>query len=122
MESEHAAPPVHAAREEAAASDGGPQAAPAAGAGTAARPAPARPPVAGDGAGADADVRAGAPPSVPRRVLKLVVTLRPDGGTGPLGYRALLALGADGCDPVLRAVEAADVRAAVDQVPALVAE
>jgi hypothetical protein len=56
---------------------------------------------------------------VPRRALKLVVSLRPDDGTG---YRVLLALGADGCDPVLRAVGAADLQAALDEVPGLSAE
>jgi hypothetical protein len=54
-----------------------------------------------------------------RRGLKLVVTLRPDGGPA---YRALLAVGADGCDPLLRSTEVADLRAALDELPALVAE
>ncbi|MGD9894805.1 MAG: hypothetical protein AB7U18_26275 [Dehalococcoidia bacterium] len=62
-----------------------------------------------------------APPAAtpPRRALKLVVTLRPDDRAG---YRAILALGVEGCDPVLRSGEAADLPAALDQVPALLTE
>ena len=62
---------------------------------------------------------AGPAAPAPRRSLKLVVTLRPVGGAG---YRALLALGADGCDPLLRSAEAGDLQGALDEVPALVAE
>jgi hypothetical protein len=54
-----------------------------------------------------------------RRALKLVVTLRPADGRG---YRALLALGADGCDPMFRAVEAADFAAALAEALPLLAE
>jgi hypothetical protein len=107
MDADHAdedAPPAAA---------GGPPA-PAEDASPAVRPAPDAPRTA-DGAAA------GAPASCegPRRALKLVVSLRPGGGTG---YRALLALGADGCDPVLRAVEVADLQTALNEVPGLAAE
>jgi hypothetical protein len=54
-----------------------------------------------------------------RRTLKLVVTLRPDERAG---YRAILALGAEGCDPLLRSAEAADLPAALDEIPALLVE
>jgi hypothetical protein len=54
-----------------------------------------------------------------RRTLKLVVSLRPG---GDLGYRALLALGADGCDPLLRTVDVADLASALDELPGLLAE
>lgn len=54
-----------------------------------------------------------------RRTLKLVVTLQPIDGAG---YGALLALGADGCDPLFRSVAVADLPAALDEVPALAAE
>src|SRR5947209_4773950 len=52
--------------------------------------------------------------STTRRALKMVVTLRP--GDGPT-YRAVLALGADGCDPLLRSAEVGDLQAALDEVP-----
>jgi hypothetical protein len=58
----------------------------------------------------------GAPP---RRALKLVVSLRPGNA---MGYRALIALGCDGCDPLLRAADVADLVAALDEVPGLLAE
>ena len=54
-----------------------------------------------------------------RRALKLVLHLQP---VGAAGYRALLALGADGCDPLLRFTEVANLAAALDEVPGLVAE
>jgi len=54
-----------------------------------------------------------------RRALKLVLHLQP---IGAAGYRALLALGTDGCDPLLRFTEVADLAAALDEVPGLVAE
>src|SRR5436305_14715829 len=54
-----------------------------------------------------------------RRGIKLVVTLRPDDGGA---YHAVLALGADGCDPLLRAADVDDLAAALDEVPALLAE
>jgi hypothetical protein len=52
------------------------------------------------------------------RALKLVVTLHP----GESGHRALLALGADGCDPVFRSCAVDGLLAALDQVSALLAE
>jgi hypothetical protein len=55
---------------------------------------------------------------LPRRALKLVVTLRPDDGAG---YVVVLALGADGCDPLLRATRAQDLPSALEEVPALLA-
>lgn len=55
----------------------------------------------------------------PRRTLKLVLTLQP---VDDQGYRALLAIGAAGCDPVLRSATVDGLPAALDQVPALVAE
>lgn len=59
------------------------------------------------------------PAAASRRALKLVLHLQP---IGAAGYRALLALGADGCDPLLRFTEVADLAAALDEVPGLVAE
>lgn len=58
-------------------------------------------------------------PTPARRPLKLVLTLRPlDDG----GYRALIALGADGCDPLLHAAPAPDPAGALALVPPLLAE
>jgi hypothetical protein len=54
----------------------------------------------------------------PRRPLKLVLTLTP---AQTVGYRALLALGADGCDPVLRSAHVADLPAAFQELAALIA-
>ena len=54
-----------------------------------------------------------------RRGLKLVVTLRP---AGDGGYRALLALMADGCDPSFRSTTVDGMAAALDEVPALLAD
>ena len=55
----------------------------------------------------------------PHRALKLVVTLQPsDAG----GYRAVLAVGADGCDPLLRCVEGESLASILAAVPTLVAE
>jgi len=54
-----------------------------------------------------------------RRALKLVLHFQP---IGAAGYRVFLALGADGCDPLLRFTEVADLAAALDEVPGLVAE
>jgi len=58
------------------------------------------------------------PPAPTRRALKLVVRCKPEGD----GYRVLLALGADGCDPVFRTAAADGLTAALDEVPALAAE
>lgn len=55
----------------------------------------------------------------PRRSLKLVVTLRPDGNAG---FVVVLALGAEGCDPLLRVAPVDDFLAALEDVPALLAE
>ena len=55
----------------------------------------------------------------PRRPLKLVLTLKPGAGSGA---HVVMAIGADGCDPLLRSGEVEDLRAALDLVPGLVAE
>lgn len=55
----------------------------------------------------------------PSRTLKLVLTLRPDEGAG---YRALLALGTEGCDPLFRSCAVPDLPAAFDQAVALATE
>ena len=55
----------------------------------------------------------------PRRALKFVVTLWPGAAAG---YDAVLALGADGCDPLLRAAHVADLAAALEEIPGLLAE
>lgn len=57
--------------------------------------------------------------SGPKRALKLVLTLRPGEGSS---YHALIALGADGCDPLLRTIIVADLPAALDAAAALAAE
>jgi hypothetical protein len=55
----------------------------------------------------------------PRRTVKLVLTLQP---ANSQGYRALLAMGADGCDPVLRAADVADFTAALDEMSRFIVE
>ena len=60
-----------------------------------------------------------APAEVPRRTLKLVLTLEPS--VGP-GYHALLALGAEGCDPLFRSLDAESLPTVLDEVPSLMAE
>ena len=55
----------------------------------------------------------------PRRALKLVVSLRPGNA---MGCRALIAVGSDGCDPLLRATDVADLAGALEEVPGLLAE
>ncbi|MCC6175640.1 MAG: hypothetical protein IT305_10085 [Chloroflexi bacterium] len=58
-------------------------------------------------------------PPAARRPLKLVVTLTPiEGGA----YRAAIALGADGCDPLLRSMTASGLAAALEAVPPLLEE
>lgn len=57
-------------------------------------------------------------PSPARPPLKLVVLLQPEGD----GFRALLSLGREGCDPELRSARVDDLAAALDEVPALLAE
>jgi len=66
--------------------------------------------------------RGGAVPATtlqPSRALKLVVTLRPRAGA-PIA--ALLAVGADGCDPIIQSITVDDLHAALVAVSALVAE
>jgi hypothetical protein len=54
-----------------------------------------------------------------RRAIKLVLTLTPaEAGQ----YRAALAIGAEGCDPLLRATTVSTLSDALDQVPMLVEE
>lgn len=60
-----------------------------------------------------------APVDVPRRTLKLVLTLQPKPDPG---YHALLALGAEGCDPLFRSLDVESLPAVLDEVPTLVAE
>lgn len=56
------------------------------------------------------------PQAGPRRALKFVVTLQPD----PDGsYRAVLAAGADGCDPLLRTMIVQDLAAALTELARL---
>jgi hypothetical protein len=69
-----------------------------------------------------ADREAGAGDSRPEGAavspLKLVVTLSPS----PAGRtRAVLGVGREGCDPVFRTIEDADLGAALDAVPDLIA-
>jgi hypothetical protein len=84
-------------------------------------PAPPQPPTATAAVATSthetAEPAAGGAP--PRRALKLVVRLRP---ANAMGYRALIALGSDGCDPVLRAADVADLAGALEEVPGLLAE
>jgi hypothetical protein len=65
-----------------------------------------------------AEAAAAAPSAPVPRSLKLVVSCAPHQG----GYRAALALGAEGCDPLFHAVVADGLVAALDEVPALLAE
>lgn len=53
------------------------------------------------------------------RVLKLVLTLKPADGAG---YHALLAVGSDDCDPLMRSVEGVDLSGALQEVASLAAE
>lgn len=53
------------------------------------------------------------------RALKLVLTLRP---AESAGYHALVAVGSDACDPLLRSVDVVDVPAALQEVASLAAE
>ena len=55
----------------------------------------------------------------PRRTLKLVLTLQP---RADAHYRALIALGADGCDPVLHTLDGHDLPAMLAAIPDLVAQ
>jgi hypothetical protein len=62
------------------------------------------------------------------RSLKVVLTLKPealprgDEGAPDPSYHALLSVGADGCDPLLRAAAGTDLAGILDEVPGLVAE
>jgi hypothetical protein len=70
-------------------------------------------------AGASPDaIQTGPPRAAPVPPLKLVVTLSPnaEGAT-----RAVLGVGREGCDPVFRTIDGADLRSALDAVPDLVA-
>ena len=58
-------------------------------------------------------------PAASRRPLKLVVTLTP---AEVCQYRAALALGADGCDPMLRSATVSSLAEALEQVPSLVVD
>ena len=82
--------------------------------------APADPPAGESTAPAAAtEPPTGAPAEPRRRAVKLVITLEP---TGDAGYRALLALGADGCDPSFRTAPVDGIPAALDEVPALLVD
>lgn len=84
------------------------------------QPEPVAEPIAGNAVPAgSATADETPPPPGPRRGLKLVVWLRPEGAAD---YRAVLALGADGCDPLLRSAGVSDLQAALDEVPGLLAE
>ncbi|HZS01229.1 MAG TPA: hypothetical protein VFE37_21100 [Chloroflexota bacterium] len=84
-------------------------------------PAPPQPPTAPVPEAAPAPEAVGptAGDAPARRALKLVVSLRP---SNAVGYRALIALGADGCDPLLRTADVPDLAGALDEVPGLLAE
>ena len=81
--------------------------------------APSTPPDLAHGATASAEHAAPAAAQGPRRTLRLVITLRPDDGPG---YRALLALGADGCDPLFRSASVPALAAVLGKVAELAAE
>ncbi|MFN8472808.1 MAG: hypothetical protein U0822_11515 [Anaerolineae bacterium] len=59
------------------------------------------------------------PTPLPRRALKLVLTLQP---RDDAHYRALVALGADGCDPILHTLDAGDLPAILAAIPDLLAQ
>src|SRR5688572_196578 len=87
---------------------------------------PGQPADGADTAGAspaEGEVASPGAPAAPvppvRRASKLVVTCTPQDGDA---YRAVLVLGADGCDPLFRTIAADGLVAALDEVPALVAE
>lgn len=58
-------------------------------------------------------------PVLPRHPFKLVITARPQ-DNGGLGV--VLAIGADGCDPLFRAIDVESVEVAVAALPGLVAD
>lgn len=82
------------------------------------RPLPAQPDAPGP-APTTAVLATPSSDGVIQRALKLVLTLRPGEG---VVYHALIALGADGCDPLLRCTDVTDLPAALDQAAALAAE
>jgi hypothetical protein len=55
----------------------------------------------------------------PRRALKLVITVSAGDADG---QRAVLAVGSEGCDPLVRVIELGGMEAALAGVPALLAE
>jgi hypothetical protein len=59
------------------------------------------------------------PSARPLRALKLVMSLQPRDGQS---YRALVALGADGCDPLFRSIDADALTEALALIPPLIAE
>jgi hypothetical protein len=67
----------------------------------------------------DADAAVAAASDAARRALKLIVTLCP---RAPAGYTAILALGADGCDPRFHSLTVADLAEALAAVQTLLAE
>jgi hypothetical protein len=70
-------------------------------------------------AAAITDEAADVPPVRPGRALKLVVSFQPRDGQS---CHTLLALGADGCDPLFRSVDVDALTAALAMIPALIAE
>ena len=59
------------------------------------------------------------PADRPARILKVVLTLQP---RDDAHYRALIALGANGCDPILHTLDAQDLPAILAAIPDLVAQ
>ncbi|HVC32539.1 MAG TPA: hypothetical protein VNL16_03410 [Chloroflexota bacterium] len=58
-------------------------------------------------------------PVLPRRAIKIVVTTRPRESER---FEVVLAVGADGCDPLFRVIDVDSLDDALAEVPALVAE
>ncbi len=99
--------------------DASPSVVPGPAAGATPAPDPAATPPAGDGVAHHADRSPASPGTGPtlRPGLKLVVSLRPNGNGR---YRAFVGLGAEGCDPVLRSVEVAELSGLLGMLPCLV--
>lgn len=72
-----------------------------------------------EGTAGGAQPTAGPADVPPRRPLKLVLTLTPADGPG---YRAVLALGTAGCDPLLCTADVAGPDAALDEIRCLLAD
>ena len=70
----------------------------------------------GDGP-AEASSPASAPIERPRRSIKVILRLQPSDGPG---YRVLLAVGADGCDPLYRTLDVDDLQSALAAIPEFV--